>query len=68
MKPDTRVTELLHMALEAHGIASKIDGSVVRLTDGSDLSFESLCVDGPPNNQAKITQLDIAVRSPRIAQ
>lgn len=67
MKADMRVAELLHMALEAHSIASAIDGPVVRLTDGSDLSFEARVFDGPPNERAKIIQLDIVVRSPRIA-
>jgi hypothetical protein len=61
-----RVLELLHFALEAHGIASTIDGRVVRLAGGSDLAFEPRVFDGPPNERAKIIQLDIVARSPRI--
>jgi hypothetical protein len=61
-----RIIELVQFSLEAHGLASAIDGNVVRLADGSDLSFEPRVFDGPPNEHAKITQLDMVVRSRRI--
>ena len=66
IKPDMRVVDLVQFTLEAHGIASAIDGDIVRLTDGSDLCFEPRVFDGPPNERAKIIQLDIVVHSPRI--
>lgn len=64
---NSRVAEMLHMALEAHGIVSTIDGAVVRMAGGSDVTFEPRVFDGPPNERARIIQLDIVVRSPRIA-
>jgi hypothetical protein len=67
LQPDMRVVDLVQFSLEAHGIASAIDGSIVRLSDGSDLSFEPRVFDGPPNDRVKIIQLDMVVRSPRIA-
>jgi hypothetical protein len=62
-----RIVELLRMTLDAHGIASSVDGRIVRLIDGSDLSFEPRVFAGPPNERATIVQLDIVARSPRIA-
>jgi hypothetical protein len=67
MKADMRVVELLQFALTEHGIASVIDGDVVRLDGGSDLSFEPRVFDGPSDERSKVIQLDIVVRSPRIA-
>lgn len=66
IKPDMRVVDLVQFTLEAHDIPSAIDGDIVRLTDGSDLSFEPRVFDGPPNERAKIIQLDMVVGSPRI--
>jgi hypothetical protein len=61
------VLELLHSALEAHGVASVIDGGCVRLIGGVDLALEPRLLDGPPNEHSKIVQLDVVAHSPRIA-
>lgn len=60
------VVDLLHSALEAHCVASTIDGPCVRLLD-SDLALEPRVFDGPDNAHSKIIQLDIVAHSARIA-
>jgi hypothetical protein len=60
------VIELLQSALEAHGVASVIDGGCVRLL-GADLALEPRVFDGPDNAQSKIVQLDVLAHSPRVA-
>lgn len=61
------ITELLHSALEAHGVASSIEGGSVRLIGDAGLVLEPRMFDGPPNDHAKLIQLDIVAYSPRIA-
>lgn len=61
------VLRILHSALEAHGVASSIDGSRVRLLDGTHLELEPRVFDGPPNEHSTIVQLDVVAYSPRIA-
>jgi len=57
--------DLVHSALEAHGVRSRIEGGQVLLLDAP-LAFEPLVSDGPPNEK-KIVQLDLIMQSPRVA-
>jgi hypothetical protein len=59
--------EMLHFALDSHGIDSYVENGCVLLAGDSGLILEPRVFEGPPNDNAQLIQLDIAAHTPRIA-
>ncbi len=63
------VIEMLHHALESHGVEHYVADEYVCVWVGEgegDLILQPLVFEGPPNNGTTAVQLDIAASSPRI--